>query len=153
MRLVSYGPFGAERAGILANEQIFDLEKAMQIAGTEAPVSDMRLFLEQPAWRSTLDRAYAARDKVTPVALSAVRLGAPVPVPRSLIVAGANTKTHIAEAGAVLGEMVGPREPMLLAKATSSHLRIPPCRHRAELEDTANYIWPPLLNIPVACVA
>jgi hypothetical protein len=40
-------------------------------------------------------------------------------VPRSLIIAGANTKTHIAEAGAVLGEMVGPREPMLLAKATS----------------------------------
>jgi len=54
------------------------------------------------------------------VALSTVRLGAPVPVPRSLIIAGANTKTHIAEAGAVLGEMVGPREPMLLAKATSS---------------------------------
>src|SRR6516164_11673269 len=76
MRLVSYGPFGAERAGILANEQIFDLEKAMQTAGAEAPVSDMRLFLEQPAWRSALDRAYAARDKVTPVALSTVRLGA-----------------------------------------------------------------------------
>ena len=109
MRLVSYGPFGAERAGILANEQIFDLEKAMQAAGAEAPVSGMRLFLEQPAWRSTLDRAHAARDKVTPVALSTVRLGAPVPVPRSLIIAGANTKTHIAEAGAVLGEMIGPR--------------------------------------------
>ena len=120
MRLVSYGPFGAERAGILANEQIFDLEKAMRAAGAEAPVSDMRLFLEQPAWRSALDRAYATRDKVTPVALSTVRLGAPVPVPRSLIIAGANTKTHIMEAGAVLGEMVGPREPMLLAKATSS---------------------------------
>ena len=45
MRLVSYGLFGAERAGILANEQIFDLEKAMQAAGAEAPVSDMRLFL------------------------------------------------------------------------------------------------------------
>src|SRR5262249_58384530 len=91
---VSYGPVGAERAGILANEQIFDLEKAMQTAGAEAPVSDMRLFLEQPAWRSALDRAYATRDKVTPVALSTVRLGAPVPVPRSLIIAGANTKTQ-----------------------------------------------------------
>jgi len=109
MRLVSYGPFGVERAGILANEQIFDLEKAMPAAGAETPVSDMRLFLEQPAWRSALDRAYAARDKVTPVALSTVRLGAPVPVPRLLIIAGANTKTHIAEAGAVLGEMIGPR--------------------------------------------
>ena len=120
MRLVSYGPFGAERAGILANEQIFDLEKAMHTAGAEAPVSDMRLFLEQPAWRLVLGRADAARHKVTPIALNTVRLGAPVPMSRSLIIAGANTKTHIAEAGAVLGEVVGPREPMLLAKATSS---------------------------------
>lgn len=120
MRLVSYGPFGAERAGILAEENIVDLEQAMQAAGAEAPVSDMRLFLEQPNWRSTLDRAFAARGKVAPVPAGSVRLGAPVPVPRSLIIAGANTKTHIAEAGAVLGETVAPREPMLLAKATSS---------------------------------
>src|SRR5260370_1849360 len=109
MRRVSYGPLGVERAGILANEQIFDLEKAMQAAGAETPVSDMRLFLEQPAWRSALDRAYAARDKVTPVALSTVLLAAPVPVPRSLIIAGANTKTHIAEAGALLVAIVGAR--------------------------------------------
>src|SRR6516164_10413157 len=120
MRLVSYGPFGAERAGILANEQIFDLEKAMHHAGAEAPVSDIRLLLEQQSWRSTLERAFAARANLMPVVLSTVRLGAPVPVPRTLIIAGANTRTHIAEAGAVLGETVAPREPMLLAKATSS---------------------------------
>jgi 2-keto-4-pentenoate hydratase/2-oxohepta-3-ene-1,7-dioic acid hydratase in catechol pathway len=120
MRLVSYGPFGGERAGILLDAAIFDLESAMQAARVEAPVSDMRLFLEQPAWRLTLHRVYAARDKVAPMTLGKVRLGAPVPVPRSLIIAGANTKSHIAEAGAVLGETVAPREPMLLAKATSS---------------------------------
>ena len=120
MQLVSYGPFGAERAGILANKQIFDLEKVMHHAGAEAPVSDLRLLLEQQSWRSTLERAFAARANLTPVVLSTVRLGAPVPVPRTLIIAGANTRTHIAEAGAVLGELVGPREPMLLAKATSS---------------------------------
>lgn len=120
MRLVSYGVFGAERAGIQVGDEIFDLEKAMQAANADAPVSDMRLFLEQPSWRSIADKAYIARVKVEPVALGAVRLGCPVPVPRTLMIAGANTKSHIAEAGAVLGETVAPREPMLLAKATSS---------------------------------
>jgi 2-keto-4-pentenoate hydratase/2-oxohepta-3-ene-1,7-dioic acid hydratase in catechol pathway len=120
MRLVSYGGFGAERAGILAGDSIFDLEQCLRAAGAEKPVSDMRLFLEQPAWRSLADKAFAARGSVKPIALASVRLGCPVPVPRTLIIAGANTKTHIAEAGAVLGETVAPREPMLLAKATSS---------------------------------
>jgi len=118
MRLVSYGDFGGERAGFLDGDKIIDLEQAMKAAGAEKPVNDMRLFLEQPDWRAMLDRAYATRAKVAPVAGSP-RLGAPVPVPRSLIIAGANTKSHIAEAGAVLGETVAPREPMLLAKATS----------------------------------
>ena len=118
MRLVSYGPFGGERAGILDGGTIIDLDQAMRAAGAERPVSDMRLLLEQPDWRATLDRAFAARAKVAPVA-GTVRLGAPVPVPRSLIIAGANTKSHIAEAAGVLGEAVAPLEPMLLAKATS----------------------------------
>ncbi len=120
MRLVSYGAFGAERAGFQVGDEIFDLEKAMQASNAALPVSDMRLFLEQPTWRSIADKAYAARGEVEPVVLSSVRLGCPVPVPRTLMIAGANTKSHIAEAGAVLGETVAPREPMLLAKATSS---------------------------------
>jgi ureidoglycolate lyase len=116
MRLISYGPFGQERAGFLDGDKIVDLEQAMAAAGSARPVNDMRLLLEQPDWRATLDRAAAA--KTAPVTGSP-RLGAPVPVPRTLIIAGANTKSHIAEAGAVLGETVAPREPMLLAKATS----------------------------------
>lgn len=120
MRLVSYGAFGAERAGIQVDNGIIDLERAMRVAKAGAPVSDVRLFLEQPDWRSITDRVYAVRHDVEPIALGSVRLGCPVPVPRTLIIAGANTKSHIAEAGAVLGETVAPREPMLLAKATSS---------------------------------
>jgi 2-keto-4-pentenoate hydratase/2-oxohepta-3-ene-1,7-dioic acid hydratase in catechol pathway len=118
MRLISYGPFGLERAGFLDGDEILDLEQAMRVAGAELPVSDLRLFLEQPDWHASLGRAYAARASLTPVA-GPVRLGPPVPMPRKLIIAGANTKSHIAEAGAVLGKTVGPREPMLLAKATS----------------------------------
>jgi 2-keto-4-pentenoate hydratase/2-oxohepta-3-ene-1,7-dioic acid hydratase in catechol pathway len=109
MRLVSYGAMGSERAGILVDDAIIDL-----------PVGDMRLFLEQPDWRRQLDRIFASRSSATAIERKSVRLGAPVPVPRKLLIAGANTKSHLAEAGPVLKDVAPPREPMILAKATSS---------------------------------
>ena len=114
MRLVSYGPMGEERAGILVDGEIVDLQRA------GAPTTDMRVFLEQPDWRRALDRAYAARSSVKPIGARSVRLGAPVPVPRKLIIAGANTKSHLKEAAPVLKDVSPPRQPMILAKATSS---------------------------------
>jgi 2-keto-4-pentenoate hydratase/2-oxohepta-3-ene-1,7-dioic acid hydratase in catechol pathway len=120
MRLVSYGPKWEERAGILADTGIVDLEAALRAAGVGVPTADMRLFLEQPDWRRLLDKAFAARNSTKLVDRDSVRLGAPVPVPRQMVIAGANTKSHIAEAGPVLKDVAPPREPMLLAKATSS---------------------------------
>jgi 2-keto-4-pentenoate hydratase/2-oxohepta-3-ene-1,7-dioic acid hydratase in catechol pathway len=114
MRLVSYGPMGEERAGILIDGEIVDLQRA------GVPTTDMRVFLEQPDWRRALDRAYAARGSVKPIEARSVRLGAPVPVPRKLIIAGANTKSHLKEAAPVLKDVSPPRQPMILAKATSS---------------------------------
>ncbi len=118
MRLVSYGAFGAERAGILLDRGILDLAQAMSDTGIGTPVTDMRLFLEQSDWRRMADRI-AAGARAPAIDPSSVRLGAPVPVPRKLMIAGANTYTHVAEAGAVLGKVAAPREPMILAKATS----------------------------------
>ncbi len=114
MRLVSYGPMGEERAGILVGGEIVDLQRV------GAPTTDMRVFLEQPDWHSALDRAYAARNSVKPIEARSVRLGAPVAVPRKLIIAGANTKSHLKEAAPVLRDVSPPRQPMILAKATSS---------------------------------
>jgi 2-keto-4-pentenoate hydratase/2-oxohepta-3-ene-1,7-dioic acid hydratase in catechol pathway len=104
---------GAERAGILVGAQIIDLERA------GAPSADMRLLLERPDWRAILNRAYAAKGSIAPIEASAVRLGCPVPVPRKLLIAGANTKSHLKEAAPVLKDISPPREPMILAKATS----------------------------------
>jgi 2-keto-4-pentenoate hydratase/2-oxohepta-3-ene-1,7-dioic acid hydratase in catechol pathway len=120
MRLVSYGPKWAERAGILDGERIVDLESAMQAAEAGVPVNDVRLLLEQADWRRLLDRAFAARAKARSVEARSVRLGAPVPVPRQMLIAGANTKSHIAEAAPVLKDATAPREPMILAKSVSS---------------------------------
>lgn len=120
MKLTSYGPFGSERAGIVDGDRIVDLHAAMHAAGARNPVSDMRLFLEQEDWMQLAHRAWAQRAAVPHVGLADVRVGAPVPVPRKLMIAGANTHTHVAEATAVLKESIAPREPMILAKATSS---------------------------------
>jgi 2-keto-4-pentenoate hydratase/2-oxohepta-3-ene-1,7-dioic acid hydratase in catechol pathway len=79
----------------------------------------MRLVLERPDWRAIVDRAYAARGSVAPIEVGSVRLGCPVPVPRKLLIAGANTKSHLKEAAPVLKDISPPREPMILAKATS----------------------------------
>lgn len=113
MRLVSYGAFGHERAGILDGKSIIDLQQA------GAPSADLRLILEQPDWRKLIDKAYAARNSVRAIEAASVRLGCPVPVPRSLLIAGANTRSHIAEARPLIGDIPPPKEPMILAKATS----------------------------------
>lgn len=120
MKLVSYGAFGLERAGIADGERIIDLESAMRAAGAARPVTDMRALLEQEDWKAQIAQAWARRAEAQSVALKSVRLGAPVPVPRKLMIAGANSHSHVAEATAVLKESVAPREPMILAKATSS---------------------------------
>lgn len=120
MKLVSYGSFGAERAGMVDGDRIVDLHAAMHAAGAACPTHDMRLLLEQEDWKDLIARAWACRDAAPGVTLGQVRLGAPVPVPRKLMIAGANTHTHVAEATAVLKESVAPKEPMILAKATSS---------------------------------
>jgi 2-keto-4-pentenoate hydratase/2-oxohepta-3-ene-1,7-dioic acid hydratase in catechol pathway len=120
MRLVSYGDKWRERAGILAEGAIVDLERAMQAAGAGVPVSDLRLLLEQPDWRRLLDRAFAARGKLQSIDAKSVRLGAPLVSARQMLIAGANTKSHIAEAAPVLKDPRPPREPMILAKSVSS---------------------------------
>jgi len=120
MRIVSYGPKWQERAGILDGDAIIDLESAMRAAAASRPLSDVRELLEQPDWRRLLDQAYVARARTQTLNAKSVRLGAPVPFPRQLLIAGANTKSHIAEAAPVLKDARAPREPMILAKSISS---------------------------------
>jgi 2-keto-4-pentenoate hydratase/2-oxohepta-3-ene-1,7-dioic acid hydratase in catechol pathway len=80
----------------------------------------VRLLLEQADWRRLLDQAFAARGKAHTMDARSVRLGAPVPSARQMLIAGANTRSHIAEAAPVLKDPSPPREPMILAKSISS---------------------------------
>ena len=119
MRIVTYGTKGAERAGILTDGGIVDLAAALERAGA-VPTTDTRAFLEQDGWRSTLDRAAAAARSLPAIDAKSVRLGPPVAFPRKLMIAGANTYSHLKEAEPLLGKVEPPRQPMILGKATNA---------------------------------
>ena len=119
MRLVSYGPSGGERAGIWLEGMILDLERAMRAAGVDGPTAEMRAFLERPDWRPLLGRLAADGPPAGLLDAAGVRLGAPVPVPRTLLIAGANTRSHLKEASPFT-QADGPIKPMVLAKAASA---------------------------------
>ena len=120
MRLVSYGPTDDCRAGILFDDGIVDLEHSMRSARVGVPVSDMTLFLQQDGWRGMLDGIAKGSVREKRIEPRTVRLGPPVPNPRKLMIAGANTHSHVREAAPLIGQVPPPREPMILGKATSS---------------------------------
>lgn len=119
MRLVSYGDKRQERAGLWRDGTIVDLERAMAAAGVSPPTSDLRAFLERAGWRELLPRLVQVTDRAALVDARSVRLGPPVPAARKLIIAGANTFSHLKEAGRYTNAEP-PLQPMLLAKATSA---------------------------------
>jgi 2-keto-4-pentenoate hydratase/2-oxohepta-3-ene-1,7-dioic acid hydratase in catechol pathway len=92
----------------------------MRSAKVGAPVSDMRLFLEQDNWRSLLDRLEKPAGREKAILIKDVRLACPVPVPRKLMIAGANTHSHVNEAKPLIGDIPPPLQPAILGKATSS---------------------------------
>lgn len=120
MKFVSYGPEETIRAGILLGETIVDLEKVMRSAGIGSPVSDMTQFLQQETWRDMLPALDKAAKAEQGIPLKNVRLGAPVPFPRKLFIAGANTYTHVNEAKPLIGDIPPPDFPALLGKGTNS---------------------------------
>lgn len=120
MRLVSYQSANDYRAGILFGDGIVDLEQSMRSSRLGVPASDMTQFLMQENWRSLLDGIAKAAEREKRISLIDARLGPPVPLPRKLMIAGANTHSHVKEAAPLIGPVPPPREPMILGKATSS---------------------------------
>lgn len=119
MRLLSYGPKGTERAGLWRDDAILDLQRALELLELPPATSDLRAFLERPDWRARLERVAGVRNRAALVDPAGVRLGPPVPTARQLIIAGANTYSHLKEA-ARYTNAEPPLKPMLLAKATSA---------------------------------
>lgn len=123
MRLASYRPGtgqGADcRGAIVRDGRLADLEGALRAAGHPRAVGGVREFLSLPDWRAWLDRLRGL-DGLDWRALETVRLAAPIPRPGQLILSGANTYSHLAEAARLIGTVAPPRKPMVLAKAVSA---------------------------------
>ena len=108
MRLVSYGPLGQERLGVLieGGAAIVDLNRA------DASIpSTMLGFLNGDHWakaRAVANHAPAS----SAIKTSSVRLGAPVPKPGQIICIGLNYKDHADEQGHPY-----PESPLLFGKS------------------------------------
>ena len=108
MRLVSYGPSGQERLGVLVNtgESIADLNRA-----DASMPNNMLEFLRGDFWAKA--RAVAANPPASCVVkASSVRLGAPVPRPGQIVCVGLNYKDHADEQGHAY-----PEAPLLFGKS------------------------------------
>ncbi len=85
------------RAGLLVDGLVHDLNR---ISGGRVPAAPMDVVLDH--WEEALDlHAAGAFDGGKPV--DAVRLGPPVPSPRSVYAVGVNYRKHAAETGAAIG--------------------------------------------------
>ncbi|WP_072806095.1 fumarylacetoacetate hydrolase family protein [Rhodococcoides yunnanense] len=115
MKLVSFGSVGIERPGVLQGGQILDVCAALARRG-HFGIHTMIDLISLPHWQEILK---VLIDECLPrdwVDASGVRLGAPVPRPGKVIVIGANTYSHVAEA-ALVSNNEPPLEVMALAKA------------------------------------
>jgi 2-keto-4-pentenoate hydratase/2-oxohepta-3-ene-1,7-dioic acid hydratase in catechol pathway len=123
MKLVTFSRNGATRLGALRGQQVIDLNQA----DSSLP-SDMLAFLG--AGESALQAARKAVDHTTNgIALSEVRLRAPIPRPGKIICIGLNYRDHAAETGQAIPQypvvfskyantVVGPDEAIILPRVS-----------------------------------
>ena len=116
MKFISYGPRGAERAGVLAGNSYVDLERLMQALGIAAPTADLKVFLSRADWKPLLPTLNGALSAQPMIAAAGVRLGAPIPRPGQVMLAGVNYRSHQKE---VLNDAV-PRRPVVLGKIANA---------------------------------
>ena len=120
MRLLSFGPPGRERAGLLAGEDIIDLRAASHNLFAEPLPADLRDILALPDWFEKLRHVFASVSSLSRevfYAQNATRIGAPIPNPSKIIALGANYKEHLEETKM---DIETPKTPILFSKAPSS---------------------------------
>lgn len=118
MRLVSVGPREVERPGVLLGEHVLDLRAALARRGHRG-IATLTDLLSLPYWRQITELLVteAVADDLLPA--DGQRIGAPIPTPGKVIVMGANTHSHVAEASRV-SHGVPPLRPMAIAKAPTA---------------------------------
>ncbi|MFP1629330.1 fumarylacetoacetate hydrolase family protein [Streptomyces sp. 5K101] len=117
MRIVSFGPARSEQPGVLLDdEHIVPLAPVLMRAGLPAlDINSILALLDylQPLIEEQL------RSDVEAVPVSATRLGAPVPRPEKIIVAGGNYQSHVDEAVG-MKDAPSPSEPLIIFKPSNT---------------------------------
>lgn len=117
MKLVSFGVRGAEQPGVLVEEEIVPLSGALEDLGLPGVGMNGVLGL-LPFLRLRIEELIG--DRSTPrIDASSVRLGPPVPAPRTLIVIGGNFHSHVQEM-AGMNQGKPPLQPIIVPKPTTN---------------------------------
>ena len=112
MRLVSFGPAGEERPGLVAGDTIIDLRAAeSSLPGTVREILAQDLLADV---RKIGERAQSLPNTAR-VALAGTRLGPPITNPSKIICLGLNYEDHAREQG-----KTAPDYPMMFAKGPNS---------------------------------
>ena len=115
MKLVSFGPRGAEQPGALVDGVIVPLEPWLADIG--APGAGMNAVLGLLGVLRTDLEDYARSS--AGVAVDTTRLGPPVPHPPTLIVIGGNFHSHVQEMAGMNGGNP-PQQPIIVPKPTTN---------------------------------
>jgi 2-keto-4-pentenoate hydratase/2-oxohepta-3-ene-1,7-dioic acid hydratase in catechol pathway len=116
MKLVSFGPIGAEQPGVLDGDEVVPLTGWLADLGLDGVGMNGVLGL-LPTMRADLEKhVLTARIRVP---LDTVRLGAPVPKPPTLIVIGGNFYSHVLEMSGMNGGKP-PQQPIIVPKPTTN---------------------------------
>jgi 2-keto-4-pentenoate hydratase/2-oxohepta-3-ene-1,7-dioic acid hydratase in catechol pathway len=118
MKLVSYGNAGAERPGVLIDEErIVPLSPLLNDLGLRgADMCAVVGLLDQI--RPLIDETVAASDGGA-IALAGTRFGPPIPRPEKILVIGGNYQSHVDEAKAIT-KGIAPSKPIIVFKPPSN---------------------------------
>ena len=118
MKLVSYGPRGAEQPGVLIEEDEAILPLAPLWSELGQPPPDMYAVVGLLPWlRGVIDDAIARRRGL--LSAAGVRLGPPVPRPSKVVVCGLNMRSQLHEAQPFFGSAAPRRPPLALRPPTN----------------------------------
>ena len=117
MKLVSYGPPGAEQPGVLVDSDVVPLTGWLADLGLDGVGMNGVLGL-LPAMRTEIEKHVTTVATVR-VPRESVRLGPPVPRPSSLIVIGGNFHSHVQEMAGMNGGKP-PLLPIIVPKPTTN---------------------------------
>lgn len=118
MRLLSYSTADGYRAGLRVGDKIVDLQKALAAQGI-AIEPGMRKFLARDDWRKLAAQAQNEHPESATLPYARQIIGPVIPDPQKIIFAGANTRSHMAEA-TKFTKAAPPKKPMVTSKTINA---------------------------------